>query len=454
MKSILIIDDNIELCEFLVAFLRKHQYRTHIAHSGIKGMQVMEHEKPDLILCDFRLPDLNGEEILNYIHKENKKIPLVIITAYPDVKMAVNMIKTGAFDYVTKPFIHEELLYTIKKGLQSGMEKDRDSKRGNEKTVEEIVVGNNPKIKQLFRQIDLVAPTTMSVMITGESGTGKEVIAKAIHKRSQRATGPFVAVDCGAIPKELASSELFGHEKGAFTSAINSKTGHFEFANGGTLFLDEIGNLPAEVQMTLLRAIEDKKIRKLGNNNLINLDIRLITATNEVLENSVREGKFREDLYYRINEFSLHIPPLRERTEDIEMLAFHFLKKSSLELKKNIEGFEPEVLKLFITSQWRGNLRELQNVVKRAVLLCNSTKINVQCLPYDFAITQSSPSSNDHALRETYLLKNTARVAENQTIIDVLRKTKFNHTEAAKILNINRKTLYNKLKAFEKNENK
>jgi two-component system, NtrC family, response regulator HydG len=383
MKRILIIDDDMDMCALLGRFLQRNGFETDAAHTGHKGIAKFNEQKFDIVLCDFRLGDKDGKDVLQEIKAINPQTIVIIITGYSDIKTAVDVIKLGAFDYITKPLIPDEVLNVISKSLQSVNQGTGETRQETttyapatkKKTTfitspdNEFLVGQAPATKELYKQIELVAPTNYSIILYGESGTGKEVVAKTIHQYSDRKDKPFIAMDCGTLSKELAGSELFGHVKGAFTGALNDKEGHFEMANGGTLFLDEVTNLSYEIQAALLRVIQERKFRRVGGSKEMSLDIRVIVASNENLQDAYRKGKFREDLYHRFNEFSIIIPPLRNRKDDIPLFAEFFLQKAKGELNKDIDGFEPEVVKLFMEYSWPGNLREFRNVIRRAALL-------------------------------------------------------------------------------------
>jgi two-component system response regulator HydG len=474
MKRILIIDDDMDMCALLSRFLHRNGFETEAVHTGNKGITKVGEQKFDIVLCDFRLGDKDGRDVLKEIKAINPQIIVIIITGYSDIKTAVDVIKLGAFDYITKPLIPDEVLNVIGKSLKDSTSGDSKSHDGlpatgsNNNTIKkkvntaspdgEFLVGQAPVTKDLYKQIELVAPTNYSIILYGESGTGKEVVAKTIHQYSDRRDKPFIAMDCGTLSKELAGSELFGHVKGAFTGALNDKEGHFEMANGGTLFLDEVTNLSYEIQAALLRVIQERKFRRVGGSKEMSLDIRVIVASNENLQDAYRKGKFREDLYHRFNEFSIIIPPLRNRKDDIPLFAEFFLRKAIGELSKDIEGFEPEVLKLFMDYSWPGNLREFRNVIRRAALLTTSKLISAKSLPWE--ITNASvlvapftdnvnTSSNAPSMHKESDLRNAASLAEYETIMNVLKQVNFNKTKAAEILKIDRKTLYNKLKGHD-----
>jgi two-component system response regulator HydG len=458
IKKILVVDDDVDICILLSRFLGKNGFEVEQAYSGKAAMALLNAGRFDLVLCDFRLGDMEGTEILAEIKKISPSIPVIIITGYSDIRTAVNVIKSGAQDYVAKPIIPDEILHSIKKALQvsaSGKtEEPVRKKEASKPDSEEFVAGISPEAIELYKQIDLVAPTNYSVIIYGESGAGKEAVARSIHNRSQRSSKPFVALDCGAISRELAASELFGHEKGSFTGAIGAKTGHFEMANGGTLFLDEIANLPFDVQTALLRVVQERKVRKLGGNKEIDLDVRILVASNENLVESQRKGRFREDLFHRFNEFNMVVPALRERKKDIMIFANHFLKSSNSELNKNITGFSEDAISCFMQYQWPGNIREMKNVIKRAALLTDDSEIRAKHLPLEISnpakfMSFDAPQMNngmDNPVNTS--LKNAAQEAESEAIVKVLKQVNFNKTKAAKLLNIDRKTLYNKMKAF------
>lgn len=461
-----------DMCSLLGRFLQRKGYETDVAHSGSKGIAKVKDQLFDVVLCDFRLGDKEGREVLQEIKAVNPRIIVIIITGYSDIKTAVDVIKQGAFDYITKPLIPDEVLNVINKALNqlgqsttSAPEVDTTGvpkKKAVAATDSEFLVGQSPATKDLYRQIELVAPTPYSVILYGESGTGKEVVAKTIHNYSDRRDKPFVAMDCGTLSKELSGSELFGHVKGSFTGALNDKEGHFELANGGTLFLDEVANLSSEIQASLLRVIQERKFKRVGGTKEMNVDVRIIVASNENLQDSYRKGKFREDLYHRFNEFSINIPPLRGRREDIPLFAEFFLQKACAELNKNIEGFDKEVVDLFLDYAWPGNLREFRNVIRRAALLTNGSFVSAATLPWeitnrssavfstsDTQQTRSAITASASVNNNNLDLKNAATQAEYETIMNVLKQVNFNKTKAAELLKIDRKTLYNKLRMHE-----
>nr|WP_294792917.1 sigma-54 dependent transcriptional regulator [uncultured Mucilaginibacter sp.] len=464
MKKILIIDDEVNVALLLSKFLTRNGFDVNTASSGNSGMEILKTEAFDLVLCDFRLEDTDGREMLKKIKTQYPKTGVIIITGYSDIKMAVELIKMGAYDYITKPLYPDEILNTITKAIETHhalVEDEEDTpivlKAGKRQNLSGFVVGTSRASKELHRQIELVAPTNYSVIILGESGTGKEEVAKSIHLHSNRHNQPFIAMDCGSLTKELAASEFFGHEKGSFTGAFATKIGHFEMANGGTLFLDEVGNLSYEIQAALLRTVQERKVKRIGSTKEIDLDVRIIVATNENLQEGIQKGRFREDLYHRFNEFSIYMPPLRERGNDIFLLAEYFLEEANKELGRNVTTFAPETIECFKNYRWPGNVRELKNIVRRAALISEGSEITTKSLPLEIsnhrmpAIDHSQGKTTDQPTAQAapyHDLKNAALEAEYETILKVLREVNFNKTKAAEILQIDRKTLYNKMKAI------
>jgi two-component system response regulator HydG len=491
MQRILVIDDDTDICLLLRRFLTKNNYEVAIAHDGNSGLNLLQEFRPDLVMTDFRLGDMDGGTILSKIKEKFSSVPVLIITGYSDIKIAVNVMKLGAYDYITKPLFPDEILLTIKKALSStetqtgsmqeringdnDKENNQENKRkNNDKVGPRYIFGDGEESQYLLKQIKLVAPTTYSVLIYGESGSGKESVAQEIHLHSKRANQPFVAMDCGAISKDLAGSELFGHEKGSFTGALNQKIGHFEMANGGTIFLDEVANLPYEVQVLLLRVVQERTMKRIGGTKEIPLDVRILVASNEKLIETSKKGKFREDLYHRFNEFSIDVPPLRDRKDDIMTFAHFFLDQTNAELGKKVKGFSPDVIENFMTYAWYGNLREMKNVIKRATLLTDGDWIEAKTLPFEISnyaklLFSDSPSPiSSEAIPAAYIpqilyppvaievpnsvkptLKSAAVEAEHDMILKILKEVNFNKSKAARLLGIDRKTLYNKMRIFE-----
>ncbi|WP_353717889.1 sigma-54 dependent transcriptional regulator [Dyadobacter sp. 676] len=485
MKKIVVVDDEADICFLLKRFLSKNDFIVETAQNGKDGLALIESISPDLVMTDFRLGDITGTELLMAIKSKRPNVPVLIITGYSDIKVAVNVMKLGAYDYITKPLFPDEILVTVKKAIADAeaaqneeqqyvapamsdgvSEAVKPARKNQSRTKAGYIMGNSEVSDNLFRQVDLVAPTNFSVIIYGESGSGKEAIAQEIHNRSKRRDMPFVAMDCGAISKELAGSELFGHEKGSFTGALQTKIGHFELANGGTLFLDEVSNLSYEIQVALLRVVQERKMRRIGGSKEIDLDVRIIVASNERLLDSAKNGKFREDLYYRFNEFTIEVPALRNRKDDLMLFASAFLETTNAELGKNVKGFSEEVKNDFLNYSWPGNLRELKNVIKRATLLSDGDLIEEKALPFEIVnyrrlkdlddepVPAASPvasllSENADGEETKPSLKTVANEAEYDMIMQVLRDVNFNKSKAARLLNIDRKTLYNKMKQFD-----
>lgn len=435
----------------LRTFLLKNNYDVSEASNGKDSLRKIRAEVFDIILTDLRLPDTTGLDLLKEIKESenNKNVPIILMTSFGDIKSAVKAIKLGAYEYVTKPVNPDEILMNIQGALKRSHE--LQSKQGNVgpgvQTTFEYVNGTTEAADRIREFIALVAPTRMSVLIEGESGTGKEFVAKMIHQMSKRKDAAFVAVDCGTLSRDLAGSELFGHLKGSFTGAMHDKKGQFHEADKGTLFLDEVGNLPYEVQVKLLRALQERKVRPVGGNADQEVNVRIIAATNEDLQVAVEEGRFREDLYHRLNEFSIAVSPLRERKDDIITFAEYFLNQANQELEKDVIGFASEVLTVFLKYSWPGNLRELKNIVKRATLLARGDMIELADLPEDLVRQAHKMEENGVLIHHTDI-KAVHEKNEKELIKQVLMQTNYNKSKAARILNIDRKTLYNKLKLY------
>ena len=450
MKAILIVEDDITFGMMLKTWLGKKGFEVSSVSNIARARKHIESQTVDLVLSDLRLPDYEGIDLLKWMNDRGLDIPLIIMTGYADIQSAVLAMKLGARDYIAKPVNPEELLKKISEALQTErtptahsaakMSSKKVSPASSKETTETrraYLEGESDAAKQLYNYVGLVAPTNMSVLINGSSGTGKEYVAHRIHQLSKRSDKPFVAVDCGSIPKELAASEFFGHVKGSFTGALTDKTGAFVAANGGTIFLDEIGNLSYEVQIQLLRALQERKIRPVGSTQEISVDIRLVSATNENLEQAIEKGTFREDLYHRINEFTLRMPQLKDRREDILLFANFFLDQANRELDKHLIGFDEKASKALLEYQWPGNLRQMKNIIRRATLLAQSKLITLDEL---------SELRNQTIQPTGMPLRN--EEAEKQHIIEALKQTGYNKSRAAQLLGIDRKTLYNKLKLY------
>jgi len=447
MASILLIEDDRTFSRILEGFLDKSGYSVQARYSGGDGLKAFFSTTFDLVLLDYRLPDMNGMEILEQIKSSSSNVPVIIMTSFSDIRTAVRAIKTGAYEYITKPVNPDELLMIVQQALKKV--KPTDSFPFRDEQHQTLVEGVSHASRQLYEYVRLVAPTNMSVIIEGESGTGKEYVARRIHRESQRAQAPFVAVDCGALSKELAASELFGHTKGAFTSAVADKTGQFEVAQGGTLLLDEVGNLSYEVQVKLLRAIQERVIQPVGTNKEIKIDVRIITATNDDLKEAVKNGSFREDLYHRLNEFKVRVPSLRERREDLDEFLNFFRRLANEELKREVKGFSDEVIQFFRSYDWPGNLRELKNTVKRAVLLSTGDTVTLDTLPPEMlAAERKSDMVAAVVSNGVYDLKAIHETQEREMIVRTLHEVRYNKSKAARLLNIDRKTLYLKMEKY------
>ena len=447
MATILLIEDDLTFSRILEGFLTKQGFKVRIAHKGMEGLQLFLAKPFELVLLDYRLPDMTGMDVLIEIKKSSTTTQVIIMTSFSDIRTAVKAMQVGAFEYITKPVNPDELLMIVQQALKKDKETtvSRTPKLIPEK---QFVEGNSDVAKQLYEYIRLVAPTDMSVIIEGESGTGKENVAQRIHMLSARSKARFVAVDCGALSKELAASELFGHVRGAFTGAIQDKIGQFEEAHHGTLFLDEVGNLSYEVQIKLLRAIQERVIQPVGGNKEIKIDVRILTATNDDLFESVKKGQFREDLYHRLNEFRLKVPSVRERYHDLDEFLTFFRESANHELERNVTGFDKEVLEIFRSYDWPGNLREMKNVVKRAVLLTSEGLIGVKALSSEMLDELRNPSHKSSSANPVYDLKALQESKEKEMIIKTLKEVRYNKSKAARILNIDRKTLYLKIEKY------
>jgi two-component system response regulator HydG len=443
MASILLVEDDLTFSRILEGFLSKKGFQVTVSNKGKDGLKSFQSRSFDMVILDYRLPDTTGMDILHEIKSEKPATPVVIMTSFQDIRTAVKAIKAGAFEYITKPVNPDELLMIVEQALKK---EKRVEPVSAQVVTSQFVQGNSALSTKLYEMVRLVAPTNMSVMIEGESGTGKENVARMIHQLSPRAKHPFVAVDCGALSKELAGSELFGHVKGAFTGAMLDKIGQFEAAHKGTIFLDEVGNLSYEVQVKLLRAIQERIIQPIGSNKEVKVDVRIITATNDDLGESVKNGSFREDLYHRVNEFELEVPAVRERGDDLYEFLNFFRESANSELGKKVKGFDQDVITLFERYDWPGNLREMKNVVKRAVLLSTSDMIKLDNIPQEMRTNVKEAIKEKSA--PVYDLKALQEVQERETIMKTLQEVRYNKSKAARILNIDRKTLYLKMEKY------
>lgn len=443
MPNILLVEDDISFARILESFLVKNKFSVQLRSTVKEAEKALRSERFDLLLLDYRLPDGNGLELVETLRNDRLKLPVIMMTTFHDVRTAVRAIRGGVFDYITKPVNPDELLMVVNEALHKGSQPVHTA---DERPYENYVKGSSESAVQLHEHISLIAPTNMSVLILGESGTGKEHVAREIHEQSNRRNRPFIAIDCGALSTELATSELFGHIKGSFTGAVQDKKGQFEAANGGTLFLDEIGNLSYEVQVKLLRVLQEKMVQPVGSNKAVKVDVRIIAATNDDLLKSVEEGLFREDLYHRINEFKLKIPPLRERRDDLPEFITYFINTSNKELNRQVKHFSDEAMQVFRQYDWPGNLRELKNVVKRSVLLSKTDVAGADVLPEEMT-SMSSPRRS--LSPDTTDLKAIQETNEKEMIVKTLQKVKYNKSKAAQMLNIDRKTLYLKMAKYQ-----
>lgn len=440
-KRILIVEDDTAFGVMLEKWFARNHWQTTLTSKVTTAIREIDNNQYELIISDLRLPDGDGIMLLTHVKGKNITTPFIIMTGYADVQTAVNAMKLGAYDYLKKPINPEILQQKIDAAMKAQHDERHDVKSHSKNSENCVVKGESAVIQRVYSHVALVAPTNMSVLILGESGTGKEYVAKMIHEQSQRRNKPYIAVDCGSLSKELAPSELFGHLKGSFTSAVSDKRGVFEEAKGGTVFLDEIGNLPYDVQKQLLRTLQEHKVRPVGSARDVDIDVRIVAATNENLLDAIEDGAFRQDLYHRINEFTIEMPPLRERLEDLEEFAYHFLNQANAELGKNVTRICDDVFAVLRKQRWSGNLRELRNVIRRAALFAENHEITVEHLPV-FAQVQSKNVNDDMALRPGN---------EKEQIVNALNKARGNKTVAARLLQIDRKTLYNKMHLYEIN---
>lgn len=450
IPSILIVEDDLTFSTMLKTWLGKKGFDVETAGTCAKARKQITSKEFSLILSDLRLPDQDGMQLLTWMRELDINTPFIMMTSYGEIQNAVTAMKLGATDYVKKPVQPDELLKKINEALESqtrvkpSQQKEKKRENAAETYANNFLEGESEAARQLFSYVNLVAPTQMSVLINGASGTGKEYVAHRIHQLSKRNEKPFIAIDCGSIPKDLAASEFFGHVKGSFTGALTDKTGAFEEANGGTLFLDEIGNLSYEVQVQLLRALQERRVRKIGSTKEIQVDVRLICATNENLKEAISKGTFREDLYHRINEFTLRMPSLKERQEDILLFANFFLDQANKELDKDLIGFDAAASSMLQKYEWPGNLRQLKNIVKRATLLAKGDFISPNELGEE--ISEKKETDSTPLIFGSSLNK---EETEKQLIINALKQTGNNKSKAATLLGIDRKTLYNKLKHYD-----
>ncbi len=448
-KKILVVDDEENLRHMMQIILSREGYDVAVAEDGLRALERVQRERIDLVLCDIRMPKMDGLAFLREMPHEEGRPIIIMMSAYGTIETAVSAMKMGAYDYISKPFQPDEVILTIKKAFehQSLREENRELKRRlSENTASSVeMIGESPPMRRLRTLIRRVAKYDSTILITGESGTGKELVAKEIHARGGRNVHPFVPINCAALPENLLESELFGFRKGAFTDAKADKKGLIEEADGGTLFLDEIGDLPLSVQVKLLRFLQEGRIRKIGDVAEVDVDVRVIAATNQDLERAVAEKRFRKDLYFRLNVIQIHVPPLRERLEDLPLLAEHFIKKYATRHKKTIQGVDPAVFEIFMDYPWKGNIRELENAVERAVLLADGGVIRVSDLPEGLMRQRDRDESGAES---PLTLKEARRKMEKEMIQRVLRITGGNKKEAADALGITLRSLQYKVKEY------
>lgn len=451
-KRILVVDDENIIRNILSQFLRDENYIVKSADNGIPALKLVHTFSPNLVILDQNMPGMKGMEVMEKIKDINHNIEVVIMTAYGDISMAVDAVKKGAYDFIEKPFDNEKILLLVDRVFTHiELNKENDSLKQEllDKKPHNNIIGMSRAMQQVFDQIECVCNTDATVLIQGESGVGKELVAQAIHNSGDRTEFPIVAVNCGAIPDQLIESELFGHEKGAFTDAKEKKIGKFELADKGTLFLDELGELSLDAQVKLLRVLEDRKVVRVGGKKSIPVDIRVIAATNNNLEEKVQKGEFRLDLLYRLNVFTIMVPPLRERKDDIPLLTEFFIKKYNKAYGNKISGVTSEAMDVLKNYSWPGNIRDLQNAIQSSIILTKEDTIGVENLPMRIKDVHESFNFNpDISLGLDENVKHISSNVEKELILDALKKCNFNKSETAKLLQISRKTLFNKMKAY------
>ena len=451
MPTILVIDDEESVCEFLSEVLEDAGYRVETATDGYRALELIAGRPPDAVLLDIRMPELDGLQVMERIQQLDAGLPVILMTAFGTTDMAIQAMKAGAFDYIIKPFNLDELVLTVKKAvtmkqLSNEVEALRGGGRAPEQPTVETMIGQSPPMQQVYKTIGRVADSNVTVLIQGESGTGKELVARAIHQNSSRRDGPFIKINCAAIPENLMESELFGHEKGAFTGAGARKPGKFELAHRGTIFLDEIGELTLATQAKLLRVLQEREFDRVGGTESIQVDVRILAATNKDLQRCVQEGTFREDLYFRLKVVTIWLPPLRERMEDVPIMARMFLQQYSRELNKTVTDFSPEAMLLMQQYDWPGNVRELRNICEQAVVLARGPIIMPEDLP--FCLQTTSREIQEATIRPGMTLKEIVADVERQVILKTLREHNWNRSATAQALGLNRRSLYAKMKEY------
>jgi len=451
MQKILVVDDELNMRLVLKAMLEKENYEVATASDGIEALNVLKNNDVAVVVTDLKMPGLGGMGLLEKVVRNYPSTPVIIITAHGTIDTAVDALKKGAFDYITKPFEQDDLKNVINKAFKTRMFSEDEVVLSPDETDRYDIIGHDKGMAEIFDMIKRVAPTTTTILITGETGTGKELIANAIHRSSPRKNNPFIKINCSAISENLIESELFGYERGAFTGAVSRKPGRFELAHKGTLFLDEVGDIPKEMQVKLLRVIQDHEFERVGGLQTIKVDVRLVTATNRDLLKDVDEGRFRDDLYYRLNVLPIHLPSLRERKEDIDSLADYFVEKFNKKLNRNVKHVDSGVRKLFLNYSWPGNIRELENLTERLVLMAGGDSITIEDIPAEFKSHDETVSilpfkGKKKSFKD--IIKGKTEEIEKQMIIKVLKECNGNITKAAMQLGLSRRGLHLKMAKY------
>jgi two-component system response regulator AtoC len=450
VRRVLVVDDEENLRVVLRTLLRRHGYEVETASSGEEALGMVDSFGPDVVLTDVRMPKMGGLDLLSTLKAKGNEATVIVMSAYGNMDLALDAMKAGAYDYVQKPFKPDEVVLALRKAEERELLRRENRALRDEIRKEhrfEDILAKSARMQEIFRTITKIAEYKTTVLVTGESGVGKELVARAIHRRSSRRGGPFVAVNCGAIPENLLESELFGHKKGAFTDAVHDRRGLFEEATEGTLFLDEIGELPLGLQVKLLRVLEDEKIRRVGDTRDLQVDVRIITATHRDLHAETKAGRFREDLFYRLNVLPIHCPPLRERRDDIPLLIDHFVAKNNTRLGTSIRGLDTETRRLLYEYSWPGNVRELENTIERAMVLSEGEQIIAADLPE--RIREARDPVQVQLASGELSVKKTTRIIEEILIRRALQKTKGNRTRAAEVLEISHRALLYKIKDYQ-----
>ncbi len=453
--KILVIDDEENMRHMLSTMLSQFGYTVDMAENGLAGIDKIKTRSYDFILCDIKMPEMDGLSFLSNAASFLKEMTVIMMSAYGSIDTAVSAMKLGAYDFISKPFKKDEVFLALKKAEErERLRRENTRLRSKLQSIEDDyhfgkLIGKSPAMKSVFQLIGKIVNYATTVLITGESGTGKELIAKAIHQNSSRKDKPFVAVNCGGIPENLLESEFFGYKKGAFTGADRNRKGLFEEANGGTLFLDEVGEMPLALQVKFLRVLQENEVRPIGDARAYDIDVRILAATAKNLEKEVQNGIFRQDLFYRLNVMPIHLPSLKHRQEDIPLLANHFLKKFSLKFHKGVRSLSPETLSVFANHDWPGNVRELENIMERAIILCDSDTLTPDCLSIGKAKTECGAANYSFDLFDGFSLKNAQKIMEKEMIIKALKATGGNRTKATQLLEISHPSLLSKIKMYE-----